>query len=170
MTNVLKLYHCTSEKAFKSILNYGYIYDQYDRRRFKLDGFVGEGTKGRRVGNCLMPIVDKLYYRLYDEAKGVYFRVTPIVDRPSKQLDHVIVLDAIAVINSCGMWHLNTEENFGFVFNPNGSSSPFSGEIGDTLCSIAQLQRYGRPTDRAEFVVADSVPLNRKTFVECYTI
>lgn len=153
------LYHCTTRAALLDILQSGWLYNQPDRRRLNIQS-KGEGRLDRRVGPA------DVSSDIYDEAIGVYFRVTS----PRFYLNNGVCLVFKDTVLKGQQWYLNTTENNGFYLTPPltvdeaamvpAVKSPFSGYKGKTYSELpTYMDHY------CELVIINSVSLEHLSHI-----
>lgn len=130
ITNVV---HVTSTQGYNGIVLSGHLASQFSL------GQGGEGGRRRRIADKRIVMKDKEWYKHYDEARGIFFRIETTVACPKRNFfrygGEVALEFSPALLKDHRDWIINTEENNGFVFGDHGveSYSLFSGEPGRTL-------------------------------------
>lgn len=158
------LVHFTTDKALQSIVRYYTIFNGSDRDRMGIKQRCN-GSIERRRTSYLKPLEDSSYYKSFDEADGVYFRVNVPNFDVNDTVSTVKLIFSPRVLDDRD-WILNTEENNGFVFYPDNSESPFTGEIGKTYYSTDDLSSLSFDPYRAELLITRSVDLEHLVHVQ----
>lgn len=153
------LFHVTSLDGYNGIIQSKNLLNQPSLVK---KGIVikGEGGLNRRIGDRLATLVDKDWYKHFDEARGIYFRIA-IEDDPFRYGGDIVLEFSPDLLKQYPNWILNTEENFGFVLGNHGEikESPFSGELGKTL--------YGKYTEKD---LEDIIPGNAELTIDVPSI
>lgn len=155
---ITKLIHSTSLKGYNGIIESLYLYNQHCLSEKGII-FKGEGGGQRRIGDRMVTIEDKNWWKHYDEGRGIYFRIDTdqSQDRDPFVYGGEVVLEfSPDLLKQYPDWILNTEENFGFVIGKHGeeAESPFSGDIGKTLYgTYEESDLVGVNNDVAELVI-----------------
>lgn len=162
------LYHCTTLANLRLIIESGQLLNTCSRRlhlNTEIRRAKGEGSNCRTFTNAKVSLHDPLYWKTFDEANGVYFRVgtnpldyhTPLLSSGSI----VLVFSANILKDPYYTWNINTTENNGFYLADPGieAISPFSGDQGVTYDSSNIDDYDGTHVTNHEVLIWENVSL-----------
>lgn len=162
ITDGMKIIHWTSPKNYASIITTGALLTNKNVQVIQ-NIVYGQGGRDRRLGDSRASLENPdTFYKYFDEAEGVYFRVGTR-EKPLTETQADVALVFSPSLLKEYDWILNTMENFGFYISEDGvtGEGQFSGEYGATLTpsSLELLSLQDYDPNYTELLVKENVSL-----------